>query len=228
MKKEILIVLPSRSNGTGREKNIDRFVESWKYYTEGCSDLLISLDDDDEHYYPRKDGILYTVNPNERFVPKVNRAAFSNASDYKYIANFSDDFIIKNKWEGTFIEFFESNNKVGMAYGNDLLQSEKLPTAICMTSNIILSLGYMIPPQLLHMYADNFWLDLGNTTQTIKYFPDIIFEHIHPDARKAPRDAQYGYAAAVAGQDQHEYAIYLRSEQFLNDINKINKLKNNG
>jgi hypothetical protein len=69
------------------------------------------------------------------------------------------------------LNFFVNNNGVGIAYGNDLLQSEKLPTAVCMTSNIIDALDYIVPPQLQHMYADNFWKDLGICTKIIKYFP---------------------------------------------------------
>ena len=170
MKKEILILLPSRSNGNNREKNVERFIKSWREHTEELSDLCILLDDDDEFRYERHSDILYSVNPNMRFVPKLNTAALKFKNQYKYIANFSDDFLIKTKWEKEFIEFFTNNSGVGIAYGNDLLQSEKLPTAVCMTSNIIDTLGYMIPPQLQHMYADNFWKDLGIYAKIIKYF----------------------------------------------------------
>jgi hypothetical protein len=225
MKKEILILLPSRSNGSFREYNVDRFIESWKLHTEGFSDLCILIDDDDEFRYTRHPDILYKVNPNMRFVPKLNKAALEFKNEYKYIANFSDDFIIKNFWEKEFINFFENNNKLGIAYGNDLLQEDKLPTAVCMTSNIISILGYFIPPVLQHMYADNFWKDLGTATEIIKYFPDIIFEHVHPDNGKAIKDNQYKYAAAVASEDQINYSEYINNGQFQSDINKVNNLK---
>jgi 2-polyprenyl-3-methyl-5-hydroxy-6-metoxy-1,4-benzoquinol methylase len=224
MKEKILIILPSRSNGNNRENNVERFIESWREQTEGHSELCVLLDEDDEHRYKKHPDILYYINPNVRFVPKVNKAALNFKDKYKYIANFSDDFIIKNKWESRFIEFFTNNNGVGIAYGNDLLQQDKLPTAVCMTSNIIDTLGYMIPPQLQHMYADNFWRDLGLNTKIIKYFPDIIFEHIHPDAGKTHRDKQYEYAAEVASVDRNEYISYLNNE-FKNDILKINELR---
>jgi hypothetical protein len=226
MIKDILIVVPSRSKDNKREDNVDRFIAAWKEYTEGHSDLCVSLDDDDEHYYPRREGVIYTVDPNVRFVPKMNRAALRFKDDYKCIAFFGDDHLIKGKWEKEFLEYFDKNNGVGITYGNDLLQFDKLPTAVCMTSNMITTLGYMIPTQLQHMYADNFWIDLGRATNSIRYFPHIIFEHLHPDIGKAVRDPQYGHAAAVAGQDQYEYQQYLQGEQFRSDINKINNLKN--
>ncbi len=94
-----------------------------------------------------------------------------------------------------------------------------------MTSNIINNLGYFIPTTLQHMYADNFWKDLGTATGIIKYFPDIIFEHVHPDIGKAIRDNQYEYAAAVAYEDQINYQKYINSGQFQSDIKKVNNLK---
>jgi hypothetical protein len=224
MKDKILILLPSRSNGVGREKNVDRFIESWKSHTEGFSDLCVLLDDDDEFRYEKHDGVQYDINPNMRFVPKVNNAALKYKDQYKYIANFSDDFIIKTKWESDFIGYFNNIQGVGIAYGNDLLQSEKLPTAVCMTSNIINELGYMIPMCLKHMYADNFWKDLGISAKILKYFPNAIFEHVHPDAGKSERDSQYNYAAQVATEDQRQYMDYLNG-RFFEDVNKIISLR---
>jgi hypothetical protein len=225
MNKEILIIVPSRSNGNKRENNVDRFIENWLQYTEGYSDLLVSLDEDDEHYYPRRDGVMYTVEPNVRLVPKLNRESFKYKDQYKAIAFFGDDHLIKSPWESKFLEFFSQNNGVGIAYGNDLLQFDKLPTAVCLTSNIINTLGYMVYPKLYHMYADNFWKDLGTATNTLKYFPEVIFEHLHPDIGKASRDNQYNYAAQVVGSDQSVYHNYLYSSEFQDDVNKINHLK---
>ena len=224
MKNKILVIVPSRSAGSGRERNVERFIQHWMLFTEGLSDICVSLDEDDEHYYDRYQGVIYTVNPNERLVPKLNRAAKRFADEYKYIAFFGDDHVIKSSWEFEMITYFEKHG-VGIAYGNDLLQGERLPTAVCMTSNIIKTLGYMIPTSLLHMYADNFWVDLGKTAECIQYFPDIIWEHLHPDNGKAVRDAQYAYAANVVNHDQIAYQSYINSGVFSLDIAKINMLK---
>jgi hypothetical protein len=225
MKKEILVIVPSRSNGTGREKNVERFIQHWMLFTEGHSDICISLDDDDEHHYERYKGVIYTVNPNERLVPKLNTASAKFINDYKCIAFFGDDHVIKSNWETEIIDYFKQNNDVGIAYGNDLLQGERLPTAVCMTSNIIQTLGYMVPTTLLHMYADNFWIDLGKATNNIKYFKDIIWEHLHPDNGKAFRDKQYSYAADVVHLDNNAYHNYITNGSFQLDIEKINNLK---
>jgi hypothetical protein len=226
MQKEILVIIPSRSAGTGREINVQRFIQHWMLFTEGHSDICICLDSDDEHYYSRYEGVKYTINENERLVPKLNRAAAKFKDQYKAIAFFGDDHIIKSKWEIEFLDYFEKNNGVGIAYGNDLLQYERIPTAVCLTTNIITELGYMIPTDLLHMYADNFWLDLGKHADCIKYFPNIIFEHLHPDNGKSNRDSQYVYAAATVRHDAAAYDKYINSKNFIIDINKIKRLQN--
>jgi hypothetical protein len=224
MKKEILIIVPSRSGNSVRYPNVDRFIENWELNSEGLSDLCIALDDDDDFKYPRRDGVIYEVNPRVRMIPTLNQVAVKYKDEYKYIAFFGDDHVIQTKWESEFIEFFKSNNNVGIAYANDLLQGERLPTAVCLTSNIVDALGYMVPTNLVHMYADNFWLDLGRKLNIIKYFDNIIFEHIHPDNGKAVRDSQYMEANAVFSIDQQQYSHYVNSNKFNEDILKVKKL----
>lgn len=224
MKKEILIIVPSRSGDSVRYPNVDRFIENWQSQSEGHSDLCIALDDDDDHKYPRRDGIIYEVNPRIRMIPTLNQIAIQYKDQYKYIAFFGDDHVIQSNWESKFISYFEENNGIGIAYGNDLLQGAKLPTAVCLTSNIVNKLGYMVPTNLIHMYADNFWLDLGQELNIIKYFDEVVFEHIHPDNGKAVRDSQYADAASVAPYDQQQYQIYVNSLQRTVDINKIKEL----
>ena len=58
MKKKILIIVPSRSGNSKRYPNVDRFIENWKINTQGLSNLCIALDDDDEHKYPKRDGVI--------------------------------------------------------------------------------------------------------------------------------------------------------------------------
>lgn len=223
MKDKILIILPSRSGNSNRSRNVDRFIENWRLNTEGLSDLCVALDDDDHQKYPIRDGIIYEINPRIRMIPTLNLVAKKYCNEYKYIAFFGDDHIIKTKWESEFIEFMNKTG-LGICYGNDLLQGERLPTAVCLTSNIVQTLGYMVPDNLLHMYADNFWLDIGNSLSIIKYFDQVIFEHVHPDNGKAVRDEQYYDAAAVAGPDQIQYYNYKNSPKFLEDIIKLQNL----
>ena len=49
----------------------------------------------------------------------------------------------------------------------------------------------MVPPGMIHLYFDNFWLDFGRAMGKITYLPDVIIEHMHPAVGKAVLDAGY-------------------------------------
>jgi hypothetical protein len=90
-------------------------------------------------------------------------------------------------WDAAYVEALRDLG-TGIVYGNDLLQGGRLPTQVAMTSDIVRALGYMAPPELTHLFVDNFWLDLGAQAGCIRYLPDVVVEHMHPVAQKAAWD----------------------------------------
>ncbi|GAB1642537.1 hypothetical protein [Krasilnikovia sp. MM14-A1259] len=115
-------------------------------------------------------------------------------------------------WDATYLEALHELG-TGIVYGNDLLQGHRLPTQCAMTSDIIRALGFMSPPELRHMYVDNFWRDLGKAAGCLRYLPDVIVEHRHPVAGKAQMDEGYlrVNAPAVYEADERAYAEYGRT-----------------
>jgi hypothetical protein len=95
----------------------------------------------------------------------------------------------------------------GIVYGNDLLQGKRLPTQVAMTADIIRALGYMVPPELFHMYADDWWKVLGHNAGCLRYLPDVIVEHMHPVAGKAEWDEGHKRVNAQEVYDR-DYAAY--------------------
>jgi hypothetical protein len=91
-----------------------------------------------------------------------------------------------------------------------------------MTSDIPLALGYMTYPVLSHLYADNFWLDLGRAIERIKYLPEVLIEHMHPGAGKNIIDAGYDFSGSFTldMRDKAIYQMYLDSELDA-DVSKI-------
>jgi hypothetical protein len=79
----------------------------------------------------------------------------------------------------------------GIAYGDDLNMGQKLPTAVLMAADLVRIAGYMAPPELGHLYVDNYWLELGRKLGTLAYRPDVVVEHLHPSVGKGPDDEQY-------------------------------------
>jgi hypothetical protein len=110
-----------------------------------------------------------------------------------------------------------------IAYGNDLLQGERIPTAVAMTASIPRVLGYMAPPALAHLYVDNVWRDWGEGIGALTYLPDVIIEHLHPAAGKAERDAGYDAVNAVEvdSADKAAYLAYRDGGGLAADLEKL-------
>lgn len=103
---------------------------------------------------------------------------------------------------------------LSVVYGNDLHQGETLPTAVFMDGRIVTTLGYMVPPGLVHLYVDNFWKDLGERLGTLCYLPDVIIQHQHPHAGSSADDD--GYREVNSRQryreDGRRYRLYMARE----------------
>jgi hypothetical protein len=100
-----------------------------------------------------------------------------------------DHFPRTDRWDKTLAD--ACRGQVSIAYGNDLMQGPNLPTAVFMTGAIIRTLGWMVPPEMEHLYLDDAWKSLGQMSGTLRYFGNVIIEHMHPAARKAAMDEGY-------------------------------------
>jgi hypothetical protein len=126
-------------------------------------------------------------------------------------------------WDQRFCECLSSGPRI--VYGNDLLQGEKMPTAVAMTSDVVTALGYFAPPTMQHLCVDLVWLELGRAIDRITYLPDVIVEHVHPALGKAPMDAGYEDAnsAERISADSAAYFAYMAG-QFHDDVAKLKAL----
>lgn len=215
--KDVLVIVPTR----GRP---DASVEFHKEFLQKSmiSDLMFAIDEDDADSYPRIDGVLYEVNPRMGMNGTLNYVATKYADNYKYIVFMGDDHRVRTfGWD---LVMAEKIGSLGVAYGNDLIQGQALPTAVMMSSKIIKAIGYMAPPKQKHMYLDNFWLDLGTRLNAIHYLEDVIIEHLHFSVGKSDMDSSYQETndSAIYNADRVAYDEYLSTQMDI-DIEKILK-----
>ena len=218
--KDVLVIVPTR----GRP---DASVEFHKEFLQKSmiSDLMFAIDEDDADSYPRIDGVLYEVNPRMGMNGTLNYVANKYADKYKYIAFMGDDHRVRTfGWD---LVMAERIGSLGVAYGNDLIQGQALPTSVMMSSKIIKAIGYMAPPKQKHMYLDNFWLDLGTRLNAIHYLEDVIIEHLHFSVGKSDMDSSYQETndSAIYNADKVAYDEYISTQMDI-DIDKILKCVN--
>jgi len=217
--KELLVVVPTRE----RPHKITELIEAWRATTSGNSELLICLDDDDAENYTIPDDVSLMTHARMRLGPWLNYATTSYKSEnpIKYIGFMGDDHRPRTKnWDQLIIEPLES--RLGVSYGNDLLQGEALATAAFMNKEIVDKLGYFCTPGCIHLYLDNFWMTLGNGLQSLHYRPDVIIEHEHFSIGKSEKDALYEEvnSSEMYRHDEEKFNEYLKN-QYRDDLKKL-------
>lgn len=194
---ELLVIVPTR----GRPDSVLAVDRALTETGTSRADVLYVIDPDD----PFKDQYLDNVLGEGRdgqgrilvlderlgLTRTLNVISARFADRYRSIGFMGDDH--RPRTYGWDQEIIGALNLAGprIVYGNDLLQGPNLPTAVFMNTQIITTLGYMVPLTLRHLYADNFWKELGELTNGLVYLPDVIIEHMHPVAGKAEWDPGY-------------------------------------
>jgi len=235
---DLVVIVPSRGRPEAAEELAATFAETCTADTVLC----FAIDDDDPRL-PGYKGVVQFAQAQNRLVGEVtvtngrnmvdalnHTAAWmvkpENAHPPYAIAFMGDDHRPRTKgWDAAYLDALRELG-TGIVYGNDLLQSEKLPTQVAMTADIVRILGYMAPPSLTHLYVDNFWRDLGEAAGCLRYLPDVVVEHMHPVAGKAEWDEGHKRVNApeMYQRDGHAYAQYQRMRLPV-DVLKVQQLR---
>ena len=231
MADDLLVIIPTR----GRPQAVPELVKAWDE-TGATADLLFAVDTDDPELAAYKkhaaalkeDGrFRFTFGKRRRLVGTLNQQAVKAAKSCRFLAFVGDDHRPRpadRPWDERFRECLSGGP--GIVYGNDLLQGEKMATAVAMTSDIVETLGYMAPPAMEHLCVDLCWVDWGKGMQRITYLHDVVIEHLHPANGKADSDA--GYEEVNSGEqvakDSAAYYDYRDNGGLDADLDKLRQL----
>jgi hypothetical protein len=211
-----LLIVPTRNRPESALELLSEFNK-----TAVMSDIVFGLDDDDTSEYSAEVLEHAERNPRLRMGGTLNLLAVKYAEEYDYLSFMGDDHRPRTQsWDLRLANMIDEGP--GVAYGNDLLQGQNLPTAVMLSSEIVLAIGYMVPPVLVHMYMDNFWKEIGMGLGQLAYRHDVVIEHMHYLAGKAKIDEGYKEVnhSDVYQKDAESFHKYM-SEQFTKDLKKI-------
>lgn len=192
---DLVVITPSR----GRVGQLDELTRACHDTTTGRVDV-VGLVDDDDPYRAAYKGLPSThvwTGPRRSLAGWTNYAAqilldCKPSEGPRYLASLGDDHRPRTRdWDLRLIEAIEQLDGPGIAYGNDLLQGEQLPTAWVVSADVVRALGWMMLPGCEHMYVDTAVAELGRSAGRIAYRSDVVVEHLHPLAGKADWDASY-------------------------------------
>lgn len=220
----IVTLVPTR----GRPDNALRLLSAFAE-TAYVSQLVFCIDDDEiELYMPlieatEECGLWAKVVNASRMGLNgtLNHWATWYAEDCEYIAFMGDDHLPKTQhWDLDLAKAI--GNKLGVAYGDDLIQGENLPTAVMLSAAIVKKLEFMSPPELKHLFMDNFWKHVGSELGNLNYLPSVVIEHLHYTVGKAELDERYQAVnnAEMHLHDEQVFANYVQN-QWPEDLAKL-------
>jgi hypothetical protein len=191
---DLVVITPSRD----RPQQFGEMIRAVDQTTDGRVEVLGLVDDDD----PQLDaydalGAWLMIGQRRSLSAWTNEGARYVLGGGlgerlpRYLASLGDDHRPRRGWDLKLIEAIEALDGPGFAYGNDLYQGQRLPTAWVVSSEVVKAVGWMMLPACQHMYVDQAVLHLGLSSNRITYRPDVIVEHLHPYAGKADMDASY-------------------------------------
>jgi len=216
---DLAVIVPSR----GRPQNIADLVEAWDATTTGLAKLFVAVDDDD----PRLDDYMdlaatwdldqhvLTIRKSPgSMVAALNQVAVRVAPRRFALGFMGDDHRPRTIGWDQHVVLALTELGTGIVSGSDGYRTDQLPTWCAMTSNIVRTLGYMAPPNLVHMYVDNAWQTLGTALGKYRFLPDVLVEHLHPLAGKSAMDAGYARvnSAGVYARDEAAYVAWVRDD----------------
>lgn len=217
--EKILIIIPTKE----RLNDFVTFANSWVSTTEGKSDVLVLIDEDDTTYdnilsqYP----FIYKKGKGGTVLELLNKHALENCKKYKYLSFIEDDCNFNTQgWETIFINKLNEIGDYGVVWGNDLINKDHLVGIPFLDSKIVEVLGYMSPPNIKFLWVDYFWKKVGEDLGTLHYFSDVIVEHRHYSTGKRQRDEISAKVDSHGLADKGQYDNYIAST-YQTDLNKL-------
>jgi hypothetical protein len=227
-KERLLVIVPSR----GRPDNVRRLQAEFDHTANWGgveTDLLFGFDDDDPSLFDLfaegDPGIMWNAHERLGLCGTLNRLAVDHAGDYQYIGFMGDDHVPRTvAWDEIATDTLRGLG-TGICYGDDLFQHAELPTAVFMTADIVQTLGYMAPPVLRHMWIDNVWKAWGQSIGKLVYLPDMVIEHMHPQAGgKAPMDDRYADVWPLLDEERPAWERYRDEGDLARDVGRLRRL----
>lgn len=215
--RDLLVIVPSR----GRPANVARLADALAQTVRGRVELALGLDDDDVTLPQTRAAVAGAPFPvslhtggRKTWAGWTNEIAVLAARSFRALCSLGDDHLpLTPGWDTRLADAIDEAGGSGFAYGNDLLQGYRLPTAVVVSSDIVRVLGWLCQPSLKHYFADNVWMTLGEAAGCIRYLPSVTIEHRHHSTRTAQFDATYSDASAYWHADHAAFLTWCRDHK---------------
>lgn len=198
---DLAVLVPSR----GRPANIARLVEACGKTCRTDVILSFGFDEDDDalasNLAAASGHAVSTVRPRMGLAHWTNYLSAKH-EDATWQASIGDDMVpVTDGWDE---RLCGAAGPAGMAYPNDRRRTD-IPEAIVISTGLVRALGWFCEPSLSHWFVDAVWRDLGHAAGCLRFLPDVVVEHRHPNmlgsisrSDDTYREAATGFSADMA------------------------------
>lgn len=195
---DISILLPTRK----RPNFLLRLFDSLKETTARPENLEVVLyaDEDDEETLSVEYGglnIVRLVRPPGATMGAINTACYE-ASTGRYVLLANDDLVFRTRgWDEAFMDAFARHpDGIALVYANDLFQEGRVPNFPALSRTACEVMGGICPTEYIRVSIDIHIFDIFKKLarmghSRIVYLPEVVIEHMHYEAGKAPLDMTY-------------------------------------
>jgi hypothetical protein len=210
----VVYLVPTR----GRPARTVELLDAWETTRAGVADLVLLVDQDDPTLDQYREVELpewaeLVVGERLRLGGTLNTYAPVYARLYAGVGFMGDDHRPRSlRWDEQLAAELALGGPAAVVYGNDLIHGGNLPTAVLLGSLVVDELGYFVPPGMVHLWLDNYWLELGRRLGTLRYRADVVIEHQHPITGRVACDDGYREVndSSVYKADEARFRDYVR------------------
>jgi hypothetical protein len=191
---EISLILPTRNRTSLVYRALDSIVETAEHPDK--LEVVLYVDDDDlesqEIDYPSLT-LIKLIQPRAR-MGEMTQACYA-ASHGRYVMLFNDDVVCRtSRWDELICQRFDAfADGIALLWGNDLFRGAAIPSHPVLSRTVCDLLGGVCPGAYHRDYIDVHLYDVfcqlrqrGHDRRL--YLPDVVFEHLHPEAGKGACD----------------------------------------
>lgn len=222
---DLLAVVPTR----GRPQKARELIAAFRS-TGAEAHIVFGVDEDDEALpdYAEiglAEDVWFKVGPRKSLSAWTNELAIEYAGRYRALMSLGDDHRPRTRgWDAALLAALDATGGTGIAYGDDGIQGQRLPTAAVVSSDIVLALGWLCLPVLRHFYVDDTWKLLAASARCLHYVPDVVIEHLHPVATFEAPDATYRDASKSYPGDRLAFREWRNSDEGAAAIETVRRL----
>lgn len=175
-----------------RPERLLELADSWEKYQPGKKLVVRVWEDDprgpDYAKQPWPESWEFYTSPAENFTPALNEF-FKKYPDEPHYGFIADDVQLTTEGALDYLEALA--DPFFIAYPNDTIQRDRLPTHYCIGGDLVRMMGWFSPPFLQHGYTDQVWKLLGASSGLLRYAPQVVFYHKHFLVDRAEYDEGY-------------------------------------